>query len=1514
MRVIPRFAPATIAMLYAAFAVLWIVVSGTVLEIAVADPVLHSRLEIAKGIAFVMVSSALLYGLIRSHREAVDNAGDGPLDDPAITDPGQLAVTIVLISLAVPLLSFAVFSLNARQAEQDTTDSLRAIAGSTAQQIEGWLAERHGDASTLAASRGFIRQVMELQRDSASPEREGVIERLGALQKVFAYDGVAVLDAAGMPMVAAGKPFELDGRYRELIAAAMQARQPVMGDLHRDADGLHLSFAVPLYAERAGEAVGTVILRSDPGHFLFPLIRSWPLPGVSGEALLVRAEGDFVLFLNPLRHGDAEAMSLRLSLNDPQRAASAALAAQGAGTVIGTDYRGKRVMAAWSPVDGTGWRVIAKIDSEEALRPAWVTAWWTAAVALLGVVFVILVVVQMFRQQRATQRMQLALQADRLLKHFYDLPFVGMAITSAGSQRWLRFNDHLCTMFGYSTAELARHNWDSLGLPEDATHGQGEFARMRRGELDSFVFEKRFVRKDGSVFIGSLDVKAVRKPDGTLDHIVTTIEDVTESRHAEEALRESEERFRVLLQNVPSVAVQGHAMDGTTRYWNRASETLYGYSAEEAVGKSLFDLIIPPESADEVREAMRRMALTGEVIPAGELSLMRKDGSRVTVFSSHAAVHMPGREVELFCIDVDLSERKQAEEALRASEAEFRTLAEATPQIVWVTLPDGRHIYFNRHWMAFTGLTLEQSMGFGWNQQFHPADRERAARQWQQAIETGEPYEIEYRLRRHDGVYHWMLGRALPLRDEAGKTIKWFGTCTDIDDLKRTVERLDTAQRIGHIGDWEYDLARGSFYWSPQVFEIFGRDPALGPPRDLAENDALYDEASRAMLVTAFAHALETGQAQDCELQFTHPGGEGRFVKVVAVPHRNELEQPISMLGTVQDITAQKRDELALSARARQQVLVATLGRLALSDSELDEVFQAAASAVAEGLGVEFGRLLLAAEDEAFEVRAGVGWAPEWLGRHVQAGMGCTHASFVVAAQGPVIIDDFRQEGRFAESGMLAAHGIVSGIDSPIGRPDKPLGILSAYSRSSERFSQDDISFVQSIANTLNTAIERARANERLTYMVQHDALTGLPNRLLLTDRLNMALAQAERSGKRLALMFMDLDRFKNVNDVFGHDGGDMILQEVARRLRGAVRASDTVSRQGGDEFLVVLPEIDGDEDAARVAEKLIAAVLEPYELQGTEVVLGASIGIVCYPDNGREVESLLRNADVAMYAAKDQGRGRYQFYSTEMNARAHERMLLEGDLRHALERGELFLAYQPQLNLLTGKVVGLEALMRWQHPQRGVVSPAQFIPIAEDSGLIMPIGAWAMATACRQHAEWLAAGLIEGTMAVNVSALQFRQNDFVAAVSRVLESTGLPPENLEIEVTESVVMRGVDEVREKLDALDRLGVKLAIDDFGTGYSSLSYLKQFPLDRLKVDQSFTRGLPEDRESAAIVQAIIGLARSLGLDVLAEGIETEGQAEHLRAMFCDAGQGYLYARPMDGKACAEFLRNTSYSGH
>lgn len=635
----------------------------------------------------------------------------------------------------------------------------------------------------------------------------------------------------------------------------------------------------------------------------------------------------------------------------------------------------------------------------------------------------------------------------------------------------------------------------------------------------------------------------------------------------------------------------------------------------------------------------------------------------------------------------------------------------------------------------------------------------------------------------------------------------------------------------------------------------------------------------------------------------------GRLLDVEIMSHFLLFKGRRAELVLAHDVTEEKRAKRLLKDHARQQLLVARLGQLALSVDSVDEVIESACEATTEGLSISFSRVVLFDfQRSAFVMTAGQGWGAGLVGLDLVDRAEIARALAVFRTSEPLAADDVMSDYRFAESDLIKSHNIISGADIMIGRADKPLGVLGAYSDSPKRFSEQDIRFLQGVANTLAAVIERHQSHEQLNYMAVHDAVTDLPNRLLMTDRLDVALHHAERSGMKVALLLIDLDRFKNVNDVFGHVLGDRLLHEVGQRLSHCVRADDTVSRQSGDEFIVVLPEIEEEQDAARIAEKIIRVVTRPFTIDGQEILLGVSVGIVCFPDNGEDSETLLRNADAAMHVAQGLGRNRYQFYSPEMNERALELIGLEGDLRFAIERDELFLVYQPQISLETGEVIGFEALVRWQHPVRGLISPAHFIPVAEESGLIVDIGNWVLKTACCQYVEWMDEGLVSGTIAVNVSAHQFRQPDFIDTVEEALIRCGLRPEHLELELTESVVMHGIEDVLCKLEELDQLGIKLAIDDFGTGYSSLSYLKQFPLFRLKIDQSFTRVLPEDLEGGAIAKAIIQMGHTLGLEVIAEGIETPEQRQFLQALACDSGQGYLFAKPLSVKECPGFLRN------
>jgi diguanylate cyclase (GGDEF)-like protein/PAS domain S-box-containing protein len=438
--------------------------------------------------------------------------------------------------------------------------------------------------------------------------------------------------------------------------------------------------------------------------------------------------------------------------------------------------------------------------------------------------------------------------------------------------------------------------------------------------------------------------------------------------------------------------------------------------------------------------------------------------------------------------------------------------------------------------------------------------------------------------------------------------------------------------------------------------------------------------------------------------------------------------------------------------------------------------------------------------------------------------------------------------------------------------------------------------------------VSAARAmSVQMTHSAQHDVVTNLPNRLLLNDRITQSIALALRQNKPIAVIFLDLDRFKYINDSLGHATGDELLRSISKRLLAGVRASDTVSRQGGDEFVILLSEITYPEDAATSARKILLSLNAPHSIGGHDLHIDGSIGISIYPGDGEDAETLIKNANTAMYHAKENGRNNFQFYKADMNLKAVERQSLEGSLHCALEREEFLLHYQPKVNLDTGEITGVEALIRWQRPDRGLVPPSDFVPIAEDCGLIVPIGRWVLREACRQAREWQDVGLPFKRVSINVSATEFRAKTFLAGVSSILRETGLEARYLDLELTESVLMQHAESTASILQELKRTGVHLAVDDFGTGYSSLSYLRQFPIDVLKIDKSFVQQISGDPNDSAIVSAIIDMGKNLKQRVIAEGIETQEQLAFLQAQHCAEGQGYLFSRPLAAAQFAQLLQ-------
>ncbi|MEQ1743715.1 MAG: EAL domain-containing protein [Candidatus Nitrotoga sp.] len=498
----------------------------------------------------------------------------------------------------------------------------------------------------------------------------------------------------------------------------------------------------------------------------------------------------------------------------------------------------------------------------------------------------------------------------------------------------------------------------------------------------------------------------------------------------------------------------------------------------------------------------------------------------------------------------------------------------------------------------------------------------------------------------------------------------------------------------------------------------------------------------------------------------------------------------------------------------------------------------------------------------------------------------------------PIVCNDFDLDPKVAYWRLDALQrGYRSMGIFPLMRNDQPVGLFTLYASEPNFFDREEIKLLTELTANISYALEYIEKEDKLNYLAYHDVLTGLPGRTLFHDRLVQAVTNAHRHGDKLGVLFIDLDHFKNINDSLGHHAGDMLLKQVAALFTSCMREDDTVARLGGDEFVVILASMASEDEAWMVSQKILKLMTEPFTIEARELFITCSIGIALYPKDGEDAKALLQSADGALYLAKNKGRNNAQFCTAEMNTRALERLTLENELRQAINRREFLLHYQPRVDIVSSEITGMEALVRWQHPVQGLLYPTKFIPVAEESGLIVPLGEWVLRTACEQNKAWQLAGLKPVSIAVNLSARQFKQQDLVELVSRILQETELDPSYLELELTESMVMQNVEAAIITLNQFKAIGVKLSIDDFGIGYSSLNYLKHFPIDFLKIDQSFVRDITTNLDDAIIAKIIISMAHDLGLRVIAEGVEAEEQKSFLCLHRCDEMQGYFFSMPV-----------------
>ncbi len=809
--------------------------------------------------------------------------------------------------------------------------------------------------------------------------------------------------------------------------------------------------------------------------------------------------------------------------------------------------------------------------------------------------------------------------------------------------------------------------------------------------------------------------------------------DITERKRAEQELAQSEARQRSVLA----------AMNDGVICWDPSPRIVLANAAAERILGRPGGLLGEPgdapwEIVDESGQPLPnderpvfRVLRSGQPVTGVVLGCSRPTGSPAWLLVNAEPMFDDGRLAGVVTSFSDISRLKEIEAILVRSRDYHLALLESFPALVWRAGTDARCNYFNQTWLEFTGRRLEEELGDGWAEGVHPDDLPACLASYRAHFEARRPFALEYRLRRHDGAYRWILDIGRPFQDVDGGFAGYLGACFDVTDRREADDRLRLAARV-------------------------------------------FEESGEAIMIT---------------------DADERIVEVNRACCDITGYSAAELVGKTPAVLASGRHDAEFFQRLHQ-----ALGREGYWHGEIwnrkksGEIF------------------------------------PSWMG--------------------------------------------VSAVRDGGGQVSHYLGIFS------------DIT-------------EKKSSQARIEYMSHHDALTGLPNRLLFRERFDLALAYAQRTGNKVALLCIDVDRFKAINDSLGHAVGDDLLRSVAKRLRDCIRDTDTLSRQGGDEFLVVLGAMKDDEAASQVADKMMAAVARPFQVQSHELSISLSVGIAVYPSDGSDYETLLKMADTAMYHAKETGRNAYRFFDQRMNSNAAERLETANGLRRALARNEFRLHYQPQVDIASGRVIGVEALIRWQNPEAGLISPAQFIPVAEDSGLIVPIGEWVINEACRQAIAWQAAGGPEITVAVNLSAIQFRRGDIEQTVMGALARSGLDPRCLELELTESLLLSDTDHVLATVHRLKALGIRLSIDDFGTGYSSLAYLKRFAVDRLKIDQSFVRDMSTDPDAASIVRAIIQMARSLNLKTVSEGVEDERLLDYLRVLHCDEAQGYFFARPMPG---------------
>ncbi len=953
-------------------------------------------------------------------------------------------------------------------------------------------------------------------------------------------------------------------------------------------------------------------------------------------------------------------------------------------------------------------------------------------------------------------------------------------------------------------------------------------------------------------------------------------QDITERKRAEERIHVHSALLDAVGEPVIALDIEGRVI-----YWNSAAEEMYGWSSEEVMGRRIREMAVPRELRGRAEEISAHVR--GGKAWVGEFEVRRRDGTTFPVEGTNTPVFgEDGGLVGVIAVIRDITGRKEAEKRSRAVQERYRTLVETVPVVTYTDRAFGTYpdlaIYTSPQIEALVGYSVEEWLDPErdlWEERLHPEDRVWVLAADERSKATGEPFTEEYRLIAKDGRIVWVRDEAALMRNEAGEPLYWQGVLVDVTDRKKAEEALRQSERhFRALTQNSSDVvtllgSNGTIrYQSPSIERI------LGYRQEETIGDNAFDYVhpdDRELVERAFAEGLaDPGLRPSAEYRFRHKDGSWVWLESVGT---NLLGDPGvgEYVVNSRDVTKRKRAEERLrEAEERYRTVVEEQTELVcrfLPDLTLTFVNEAYCRYFGEEPEELIGESFLGhipEEDHAYYGEGLLRLSPESPTRTVE------HRVF--DEEGEVRWLQWTDTAIFDGEGRIVEY--------------------------------------QSVGRDVT---ERRELEDRLEYQALHDSLTGLPNRRLFVDRLGQALRRTRRGrGRKVGVLYMDLDNFKVVNDSLGHEVGDQVLQVVSERLKGCLRPEDTLARFGGDEFVVLLEDVENPEDAVRVAERIVGALREPLPMHGRELFLTVSIGVALGGARWKRPEDLLRDADTAMYEAKSGAvaSSGYKVFDPAMHERVLERLSLANDLRRAIEREEFRLFYQPKVRLEEQDTVvaEVEALLRWEHPRRGLLMPEEFIPLAEQTGLMVPIGRWVLRETCRQVKHWQGRYPKSPPLVacVNVSTGQLRYPDLIEEVGSALSESGIEARSLALEITESALVKDMQTSTTLLEELRREGIRFALDDFGSEYSSLSYLVRLPVDFVKIDKSFVWGLGEDPRVAVIVESIISLAHSLGLEAVGEGVESAEQLEYLRRMGCDLVQGYHLARPLSAEEVPRFL--------